>query len=129
MRCILRCSSNGTIVFQGYTDHTFSTRTASTLAANGRLGPLIYAETLDTVKVVFYNRADRDLSLHPHGLRVGKGFEGVFYDDEFSGIGIMAFSVRFIQTNRRVILTYKNTYYNIRDGNICKSLVLVFFPV
>lgn len=86
MRCILRCSSNGTIVFQGYTDHTFSTKTASTLAANGRLGPLIYAETMDTVKVVFYNRADRDLSLHPHGLRVGKGFEGVFYSDEFSGI-------------------------------------------
>ena len=105
MRCISRCSSNGTIVFQGYTDHTFSIKTASTLAATGRLGPLIYAESLDTVKVVFYNRADRDLSLHPHALRVGKGFEGVFYDDEFSGIGTMAFSVCFIQTNRRVILT------------------------
>lgn len=74
-------STPGPIVFQEYTDPTFKTKKPSDLQINGRLGPLIYAETRDMVKVVFYNRADRNLTLYPHGLRVGKMFEGVLYDD------------------------------------------------
>lgn len=76
------CSSTpGPIIFQEYTGPTFKTKKPSDLQINGRLGPLIYAETKDMVKVVFYNRADRNLTLYPHGLRVGKMFEGVLYDD------------------------------------------------
>uniref|UniRef100_K1QSH0 Ceruloplasmin n=2 Tax=Magallana gigas TaxID=29159 RepID=K1QSH0_MAGGI len=74
-------STPGPIVFQEYTGPTFKTKKPSNLQINGRLGPLIYAETKDMVKVVFYNRADRNLTLYPHGLRVGKMFEGVLYDD------------------------------------------------
>jgi FtsP/CotA-like multicopper oxidase with cupredoxin domain len=77
--------SSEPIVFQEYTNAKFQTKKESSILTNGRLGPTIYAETGDLVKVVFYNRADRSLSLHPHGLRVGKLNEGVFYDDESVG--------------------------------------------
>lgn len=74
-------STPGPIVFQEYTDPTFRTKIKGDVQINGRLGPLIYAETRDMIKVVFYNLADRNLTLYPHGLRVGKMFEGVLYDD------------------------------------------------
>lgn len=78
--------SSGPIVFQEYTNTRFQTSKKSSIPTNGRLGPTIYVETGDLVKVVFYNRADRELSLHPHGLRVGKLNEGVFYDDDYVGL-------------------------------------------
>jgi len=42
----------------------------------GILGPQIRAEEGDTIKVHFYNRADKPLSMHPHG---------VFYTEENEG--------------------------------------------
>ncbi|XP_062572535.1 ceruloplasmin-like isoform X2 [Saccostrea cucullata] len=91
-------STAGPIVFQEYTNSRFNTKKESNITLNGKLGPTIYAETRDLLKVVFYNRADRDLSLYPHGLRVGKVYEGVFYDDDSTSLGKKAVPANTLKT-------------------------------
>ncbi|XP_061194272.1 coagulation factor V-like [Saccostrea echinata] len=91
-------SAAGPVVFQEYTNSRFNIRKESNHTTNGKLGPTIYAETRDLLKVVFYNRADGDLSLNPHGLRVGKVYEGVFYDDNSRSVGKKAVPANSLKT-------------------------------
>lgn len=58
-----------------YTDATFSTRVAQPKWM-GILGPQLVGEVGDTLKVHFKNRADRPLSMHPHGLRYDEDNDG-----------------------------------------------------
>jgi FtsP/CotA-like multicopper oxidase with cupredoxin domain len=48
----------------------------------GILGPVLYAEVGDTIKVVFKNNASRPYSIHPHGVLYLKNSEGSGYNDE-----------------------------------------------
>jgi FtsP/CotA-like multicopper oxidase with cupredoxin domain len=58
-----------------YTDGTFTVKKAQPNWL-GILGPIIRGVEGDTIKVVFYNKADKPYSMHPHGLRYDKDNEG-----------------------------------------------------
>ena len=54
--------------YHQYADDRFTTRLETPPWA-GILGPTLRATVGDTLKVVFLNRTDRPLSMHPHGVR------------------------------------------------------------
>ena len=58
-----------------YTDASY-TQQVTQPAWMGILGPQIRAEEGDTIKVHFYNKADKPLSMHPHGVHYDKKNEG-----------------------------------------------------
>lgn len=58
-----------------YTDSSFKTRVEQP-EWMGILGPQLRAEEGDTIKVHFYNKADKPLSIHPHGLHYDEQNEG-----------------------------------------------------
>jgi FtsP/CotA-like multicopper oxidase with cupredoxin domain len=58
-----------------YTDASFTTQVPQP-AWQGILGPTIRGVVGDTIKVVFYNKATKDYSMHPHGLAYTKDNEG-----------------------------------------------------
>lgn len=58
-----------------YTDQTFTVKKPQP-AWLGILGPIIRGVEGDTINVVFYNKADKPYSMHPHGLRYDKDSEG-----------------------------------------------------
>jgi manganese oxidase len=62
-----------------YTDGTFSVRVPPPPSA-GILGPILRAAVGDTLKVVFLNRSDRPLSIHPHGVKYTPANEGARYE-------------------------------------------------
>nr|KAF6396645.1 coagulation factor V [Rousettus aegyptiacus] len=51
---------------------------------SGLLGPTLYAEVGDTMKVHFKNKAGKPLSIHPQGVTYGKASEGASYADHTS---------------------------------------------
>ncbi len=51
----------------------------------GILGPVLYGEVGDTLKIVFKNNASRPYSMHPHGVLYQKNSEGSGYNDGTSG--------------------------------------------
>lgn len=59
----------------GYTDSSYKTRTPQP-EWMGILGPQLRAVEGDTLKVHFLNKADKPLSIHPHGLRYDEQNEG-----------------------------------------------------
>ena len=59
----------------GYTDSNFNIPIAQPEWA-GILGPPIRAVVGDTIKVHFFNKTDRPLSIHPHGVFYNKDDEG-----------------------------------------------------
>ena len=59
----------------GYTDGNYSSPIAQPEWA-GILGPSIRAVVGDTIKVHFFNKTDRPLSIHPHGVFYKKEDEG-----------------------------------------------------
>ncbi|XP_057584109.1 coagulation factor V [Hippopotamus amphibius kiboko] len=48
---------------------------------SGLLGPTLYAEVGDIMKVHFKNKADKPLSIHPQGIKYSKLSEGASYPD------------------------------------------------
>ncbi|XP_053765295.1 coagulation factor V [Panthera pardus] len=48
---------------------------------SGLLGPTLYAEVGDIMKVHFKNKADKPLSIHPQGIKYSKFSEGASYSD------------------------------------------------
>lgn len=74
-------------VYREYTDESFTRRKERTPEWEhlGMLGPLLRAEVGDTIRVVFRNRTDIPVSMHPHGVSYTKGHEGARYDDGTSG--------------------------------------------
>nr|XP_046267166.1 ferroxidase HEPHL1 isoform X2 [Scatophagus argus] len=71
------------VIYKEYTDSTFTTvKTRPPDSQHlGLLGPVLRAEEGDTLSVTFMNRADRNYSIHPHGLHYDKRFQGSSYDD------------------------------------------------
>ncbi|GEM_PF-3622591 len=80
-----------------YTDKTFTKRKPQPQWL-GILGPIIRGVQGDTIEVVFYNRADKPYSMHPHG---------VFYDKEVDIPGMGKKNLAFI-INNFVILHIAN---------------------
>lgn len=74
-------------VYREYTDGTFTRLKprASADAYLGLLGPIMYAEVGDTIKIVFRNHASRPFGMHPHGVEYAKDSEGADYNDGTSG--------------------------------------------
>ena len=68
-------------VYHEYTDATFTKRKprAPGDAYMGLLGPTIYAEVGDTIRVVFKNNGTHPYSVHPHGVLYAKASEGSAY--------------------------------------------------
>lgn len=58
-----------------YTDATFTVKKPQPVWL-GILGPIIRGVEGDTIQVVFYNKADKPYSMHPHGLLYDKDNEG-----------------------------------------------------
>ncbi len=58
-----------------YTDATFTVKKTQPVWL-GILGPIIRGVEGDTIKVIFYNKADKPYSMHPHGLLYDKNNEG-----------------------------------------------------
>jgi len=69
-------------VYHEYTDGTFTKikPRATKDAYLGILGPILYAEVGDTIKVVFKNNATRPYGMHPHGVDYAKDSEGANYN-------------------------------------------------
>jgi FtsP/CotA-like multicopper oxidase with cupredoxin domain len=62
-----------------YTDGSFTEKKPQP-AWLGILGPIIRAVEGDTIKVVFYNKASKPYSVHPHGLHYEKDNEGATHE-------------------------------------------------
>ena len=69
-------------VYHEYTDATFTTIKPRETEDEylGILGPILYAEVGDTIKVVFKNNATHPYGMHPHGVLYEKGSEGANYN-------------------------------------------------
>jgi FtsP/CotA-like multicopper oxidase with cupredoxin domain len=72
------------IRYIGYTDGSFTTQLPQP-PDRGILGPVLRAAVGDSIKVVFFNRADRPLSMHPHGVTYSPENEGAEYDPPRGG--------------------------------------------
>lgn len=59
-----------------YVFHDLEYKQFQTYPSLGLLGPTLYAEVGDTIKVHFRNKADKPLSIHPQGIRYSKFSEG-----------------------------------------------------
>jgi len=62
-----------------YTDDSFTQKKPQP-AWLGILGPIIRGVEGDTIKVVFYNKASKPYSMHPHGLHYDKDNEGATHE-------------------------------------------------
>jgi FtsP/CotA-like multicopper oxidase with cupredoxin domain len=74
-------------VYHEYTDATFTTLKprAPEDAYLGIVGPILYAQVGDTIKVVFKNNATHPYGMHPHGVLYQKDSEGANYSSGNSG--------------------------------------------
>src|SRR5215813_96019 len=74
-------------VYREYTDAKFNrlVERSGDQQYLGILGPILYAEVGDTLKVVFKNRASRPYSMHPHGVLYNKNSEGSMTNDGTTG--------------------------------------------
>jgi FtsP/CotA-like multicopper oxidase with cupredoxin domain len=74
-------------VFREYTDARFNRLKPRSADEEylGILGPVLYCEVGDTIKVVFLNHSSRPYSIHPHGVLYAKNAEGSGYNDGTSG--------------------------------------------
>ncbi|XP_007935974.1 coagulation factor V [Orycteropus afer afer] len=67
------------IVYREYEAYFKKEKPRSSIS--GLLGPTLYAEVGDTMKVHFKNKADKPLSIHPQGIKYNKFSEGASYHD------------------------------------------------
>ena len=74
-------------IYREYTDGTFTKLKprAPQDAYMGLVGPILFAEVGDTIKVVFRNHASHPFGMHPHGVQYAKDSEGADYNDGTSG--------------------------------------------
>lgn len=74
-------------VYREFTNDQFNQQKLRTPAEEhlGILGPMLHAEVGDTIELVFKNSANRNYSVHPHGLYYSKAHEGSDYNDGTSG--------------------------------------------
>jgi FtsP/CotA-like multicopper oxidase with cupredoxin domain len=71
------------VAYREYTDETFKQLKPrpDEDAYMGIVGPSLYGEVGDTIRVVFKNNASRPYSMHPHGVFYDKDSEGAPYND------------------------------------------------
>ncbi|XP_021569767.1 LOW QUALITY PROTEIN: coagulation factor V [Carlito syrichta] len=67
------------IVYREYEAYFKKEKPRSSIS--GLLGPTLYAEVGDIMKVHFKNKADKPLSIHPQGIKYSKLSEGASYTD------------------------------------------------
>jgi FtsP/CotA-like multicopper oxidase with cupredoxin domain len=69
-------------IYREYTDATFThLKPRPTQDAYlGLVGPILYAEVGDTIKVVFKNNATHPFGMHPHGVEYANDSEGANYN-------------------------------------------------
>uniref|UniRef100_A0A8C6WAW2 Coagulation factor V n=1 Tax=Nannospalax galili TaxID=1026970 RepID=A0A8C6WAW2_NANGA len=67
------------IVYREYEPYFQKEKPRSSIS--GLLGPTLYAEVGDIMKVHFKNKADKPLSIHPQGIKYSKFSEGASYPD------------------------------------------------
>lgn len=67
------------IVYREYEPHFKEEKPRS--SNSGLLGPTLYAEVGDVIKVHFKNKAEKPLSIHPQGIKYSKFSEGASYLD------------------------------------------------
>ncbi|XP_008592159.1 PREDICTED: coagulation factor V, partial [Galeopterus variegatus] len=67
------------IVYREYEPYFKKEKPRSSIS--GLLGPTLYAEVGDIMKVHFKNKADKPLSIHPQGIKYSKFSEGASYTD------------------------------------------------
>ncbi|XP_036199955.1 coagulation factor V [Myotis myotis] len=67
------------IVYREYEAYFHKEKPQSKTA--GLLGPTLYAEVGDIMRVHFKNNADKPLSIHPQGIKYSKSSEGASYPD------------------------------------------------
>lgn len=70
-----------------YTDDTFTVKKTQPVWL-GILGPVIRGVEGDTIKVDFYNKADKPYSMHPHGVHYDKDNEGAAMAMNMPGMGM-----------------------------------------
>ena len=59
--------------------HRFAGQQATVLAYNGQMpGPILEAETGDTVRLTLHNQLDQSTNLHYHGLHISPEIDNVF---------------------------------------------------
>uniref|UniRef100_A0A2K5IX50 Coagulation factor V n=1 Tax=Colobus angolensis palliatus TaxID=336983 RepID=A0A2K5IX50_COLAP len=75
----LSATSFKKIVYREYEPYFKKEKPQSSIL--GLLGPTLYAEVGDIIKVHFKNKADKPLSIHPQGIRYSKLSEGASYLD------------------------------------------------
>jgi manganese oxidase len=80
-----------------YTDDRFTQRIEAPRWA-GILGPTLRAAVGDTLNIVFLNRTDRPLSLHPHGVKYTPANEGARYEPQAANRGSVPAGGRFTYT-------------------------------
>ena len=73
-------------VYREFTDDTFTTmKTRSSKWQHlGLLGPAIRGIVGERLKIVFFNNASGDFSMHPHGVKYNEFSEGAMYVNRFS---------------------------------------------
>ncbi|KAM4812189.1 coagulation factor V [Urocitellus parryii] len=72
------------IVYREYEAYFKKEKPRSSIS--GLLGPTLYAEVGDIMKVHFKNKADKPLSIHPQGVKYSKSSEGASYPDHTSPV-------------------------------------------
>ena len=72
------------VLFREYEDASFNTEKPHPPYL-GFLGPILKGEVGDTIEVHFKNKADRNFSVHPHGVFYLKDSEGALYEDQTKG--------------------------------------------
>ncbi|XP_005398245.1 PREDICTED: coagulation factor V [Chinchilla lanigera] len=70
------------IVYREYEPHFKKEKPRPSIS--GLLGPTLYAEVGDIMKVHFKNKADKPVSIHPQGIKYSKFSEGASYLDHTS---------------------------------------------
>ncbi|KAM5237485.1 coagulation factor V [Ctenodactylus gundi] len=72
------------IVYREYEPYFKKEKPRSSIS--GLLGPTLYAEVGDVMKVHFRNLADKPVSIHPQGIKYSKFSEGASYSDHTSPV-------------------------------------------
>ncbi|PNI78330.1 CP isoform 1 [Pan troglodytes] len=74
------------LVYREYTDASFTNRKERGPEEEhlGILGPVIWAEVGDTIRVTFHNKGAYPLSIEPIGVRFNKNNEGTYYSPNYN---------------------------------------------
>ena len=102
--------------FIEYTDENFNTKKQQPKWL-GILGPTIRGVEGDTIKVVFLNKADKQYSMHPHGLLYDKDNEGAAHEGTGSSMSMSEGKGAKINPGQKFTYSWKVTKESAPSGN------------